>query len=53
LRVVDATSDSITCDSNEVLVSALCKGGPTAAISDGTTARCPGAPGITGLCMRK
>jgi hypothetical protein len=35
-----------------VLVSALCKGGGSATLQDGS-AHCTGATGIVGICMRK
>ena len=37
---------------DEVLVSALCKGGGAATLQDGS-ARCTGATGIVGICMKK
>jgi hypothetical protein len=53
LRSFDVNGDSFACEANEVLVSAICKdaGGPP--ILQGATARCAGAAGIVGLCMRK
>jgi hypothetical protein len=40
-------------NSSEVLVSALCKGGDGPPSLQGSTARCNGANGIVGLCMRR
>ena len=53
LRGFDSSGDSVTCEENEVLVSAICKnaGGPP--VLQGATVRCAGSAGIVGLCMRK
>ena len=53
LRGFDSNGDSVTCEENEVLVSAICKnaGGPP--VLQGATVRCAGSAGIVGLCMRK
>jgi hypothetical protein len=52
LRAFDATGERFACEANEVIVSAICKGGsggPT--LQDGTV-RCAGSSGIAGLCVR-
>ena len=53
LRGFNSSGDSVTCEENEVLVSAICKnaGGPP--VLQGATVRCAGSAGIVGLCMRK
>src|SRR6202011_3992997 len=51
LRGFDSNGDSVTCEENEVLVSAICTnaGGPP--VLQGATVRCAGSAGIVGLCM--
>jgi hypothetical protein len=53
LRSFDVNGESVACEADEVLVSAICKapgGAPT--LQDGK-ATCSGASGIVGLCMRR
>jgi hypothetical protein len=52
LRGFDASGESFACNPDEVLVSAMCKGGGAATLQDGS-ARCTGAAGIVGICMKK
>jgi hypothetical protein len=51
LRYVEAPGDVVACSEGEVLVSAICKEG--AATLQGPGAKCSGAIGVVGLCMRK
>jgi collagen triple helix repeat protein len=53
LRGFDATGDSFACEANEVVVAATCKDGGATPALQGATARCAGASGIVGICMRK
>ena len=53
LRSFDVNGDSFACEANEVLVSAICKGAGGPPVLQGASARCAGAAGIVGLCMRK
>lgn len=53
LRAFDAGGETASCQTAEILVSAICKGGNGAPIMDGSTVRCAGATGIVGLCMRQ
>jgi hypothetical protein len=46
-RVVQGSGDSVSCNADEELVSLVCKTGSP----DGQ--KCPGGPGVTGLCVRK
>jgi hypothetical protein len=53
LRSLDVNGESVACEADEVLISAICKapgGAPT--LQDGK-ATCSGASGIVGLCMRR
>jgi hypothetical protein len=43
---------SVTCNDNEVLVSALCNGNATPRVSERNAACDPG-DGVVGLCMRR
>jgi hypothetical protein len=47
------SGETAGCEANEILVSALCKGGSGAPVLEGSTARCAGATGIVGLCLRR
>jgi hypothetical protein len=51
LRYVEAPGDVVACSAGEVLVSAICKEG--SATLQGAGAKCSGAIGVVGLCMRK
>ena len=53
LRSFDVTGETVACQATEVLVSALCKSGAGTPVLEGDTARCAGASGIVGLCMRR
>ena len=53
LRGFDVDTDYATCETNEVLVSALCKSGERSPVLEGGVVRCNGASGIVGLCLRK
>ena|SRR6516164_48761 len=53
LRHVEGPGDAIACNESEVLVSAICKEGPTTVQGAATGAKCGTATGIIGLCMRK
>jgi hypothetical protein len=53
LRAFDITGETAACDNGEVLVSALCKGSAGSPLLEGATARCAGASGIVGLCLRR
>jgi hypothetical protein len=53
LRGFDASGDSFACEANEVVVAATCKDGGATPALQGATARCAGASGIVGICMRK
>jgi hypothetical protein len=52
LRGFDVSGYTAGCNSNEVLVSALCKSGGQPTLQDGQ-ASCSGAAGIVGICMRR
>jgi collagen triple helix repeat protein len=52
LRAFDVSTETAACEINEVLVSALCKGGGPPVLQGGT-ARCTSAIGIVGLCVRR
>ena len=52
LRGFDASGETVTCNADEVLVSALCKGGGAATLQN-NGASCTGATGIVGICMKK
>jgi hypothetical protein len=51
LRYVEAPGDVVACSDGEVLVSAICKEG--SATLQGAGAKCTGAIGVVGLCMRR
>lgn len=51
LRYVEAPGDVVACSDGEVLVSAICKEG--SATLQGAGAKCTGAVGVVGLCMRR
>jgi hypothetical protein len=53
LRPFDAAGDTFACEANEVIVSAICKGGSGGPILENGTVRCAGSSGIAGLCFRK
>jgi hypothetical protein len=53
LRAFDVNGETVACEANEVLVSAICKDGGGPPVLQGGTARCAGASGVVGLCMRK
>jgi hypothetical protein len=53
MRAFDVSTETAACETNEVLVSALCKGGEGPPILQGGTVRCSGSNGIVGLCVRK
>jgi collagen triple helix repeat protein len=53
MRAFDVSTETATCETNEVLVSALCKGGERPPMFQGGAVRCNGANGIVGLCVRK
>jgi hypothetical protein len=53
LRHVEGPGDTIACNEDEVLVSAICKEGPATVQGTATGAKCGTATGIVGLCMRK
>jgi hypothetical protein len=53
LRAFDVSTQTAVCEANEVLVSALCKGGEGPPVLEGTTARCNSGNGIVGLCIRR
>jgi hypothetical protein len=48
---VEAPGDVVACSDGEVLVSAICKEG--SATLQGAGAKCTGAIGVVGLCMRR
>ena len=52
LRAFDAAGDNFACETNEIIVSALCKDGGTPVLQGGDVS-CKGATGIVGLCLRK
>ena len=52
LRGFDVSTETAICEPSEMLLSALCKGGGSPVLQEGT-ARCIGAIGIVGLCMRR
>jgi hypothetical protein len=52
LRAFDAGGDTFACETNEIIVSALCKDGGTPVLQGGDVS-CKGATGIVGLCLRK
>jgi hypothetical protein len=51
LRGFDVSGYTAACNSDELLVSALCKSGAQPTLQDGK-ASCSGASGIVGICMR-
>ena len=51
LRGFDVSGYTAACNSDEVLVSALCKSGAQPTLQDGK-ASCSGVSGIVGICMR-
>ena len=53
LRAFEAAGETFACDANEVIVSAICKGGRGGPTLQGVTVRCAGSSGLTGLCYRK
>ena len=53
MRAFDVSTETAACETNEVLVSALCKGGEGPPMFQGGAVRCNGANGIVGLCVRK
>jgi hypothetical protein len=52
LRLVQQAGDTLACNDDEVLVSALCNEGGAPTVSQGRSAKCA-ANGVTGLCMRR
>jgi hypothetical protein len=52
LRGLDVSGYTPACNSDGVLVSALCKSGGQPTLEDGK-ASCSGAAGIVGICMRR
>jgi Collagen triple helix repeat (20 copies) len=52
LRYIEGSGDAIACNDGEVLVSAICKGGP-ATLQGAAGAKCGTATGVVGLCMRR
>ena len=52
LRGFDVSGYTAACNSDEVLVSALCKSSAQPALQDGKVS-CSGAAGIVGICMRR
>src|SRR6516165_7729833 len=52
LRYVEGSGDAVACNDGEVLVSAICKEGPTT-LQGAAGAKCGTATGVVGLCMRK
>jgi len=52
LRAFEVTGDTASCQTDELLVSALCEGGRQPLLQNGR-ATCAGASGIVGLCMRR
>ena len=52
LRGFDVSGYTAACNSDEVLVSALCKSSAQPALQDGK-ATCSGSAGIVGICMRR
>lgn len=53
LRAFDATGESFSCEANESVVSAICKGGTGSPVLEDRTVRCNGSNGIVGLCLRQ
>jgi hypothetical protein len=47
------SGETAGCEANEILVSAICKGGSAAPVLEGSTVRCTGATGVVGLCVRR
>ncbi len=47
-----AGGDTFACETNEIIVSALCKDGGTPVLQGGDVS-CKGATGIVGLCLRR
>ena len=52
LRAFETAGETAGCEANEILVSALCRGGG-APVLEGSAVRCAGATGIVGLCLQR
>jgi len=52
LRAFETAGETADCAANEILVSALCRGGG-APVLEGSAVRCSGATGIVGLCLQR
>jgi Collagen triple helix repeat (20 copies) len=53
VRAFEVTGDTASCQSNEILVSALCQGDGGQLLLRNGIATCSGASGIVGLCIRR
>jgi hypothetical protein len=53
LRIFDVSSDIAGCESDEILVSAICKDGGAQLLIQNGQAICKGATGVVGICGRR